>query len=833
MAGTRRALRLFAGTWNVNGLAPEPALDLVPWLLPPPPAPPHDLYMLGFQEVQSLSGVDAVRTDGARGFAWRYAVEKLLAPRGLVLVAERQLVGILVVVFVRHEHSAFVGDVRVSYAGTGFLSVGGNKGAVAARFRLYDRTVSCVSCHLSAHDGNLERRNSDFRDIVSKAMFASPERAVVDAESAASTRSSSSSSSVRSGLAARLNASGLGSSSASSPSGAAAAAQSAQQWIGSFATAAAVVLADVNAGANSVLLNDPNALNILDHDAVFWLGDMNYRIDAPPETVVKWIETADWEALCAADQLCRQMAKVPAFQGFYEGPICFAPTYKFDRYVDRYSRDEATGALKRTPAYTDRIMWRCGFPEAAPAARPDLQLLRYTSAKVYSSDHRPVSATFSMTFMLDDEVRERAANAQPPKGGSTYPRSASPAAALAVLGGGRPGEAAGQQALRPSIRLSSRELSLGTVLYERRALTKLVLTNDGEIPVALSFRKDCFPSWLSLSDRRQQSIAVLQVNESVTVAFQVLVTAAGGCAADLAFGEMRLEATLAVDLNRGVGGRETFVVKGRYPPTCLGASLDSLAMCDESVTASVTNGHRPRGRDGAAHAGATESAAEQEQRAAPTALPLPCPKEIWWLIDLLWRSREDADDRDNEDRRRWIDQDRFRRVFLATGDLEVVDIAQERIDCGLAMPPEVDALAVATCLLNLLRSLEEPVIPFAAYADAIEVAKKREPRGVTALLHRIPSLYGNVFRYIIGLLRELPAVRDGSGTSDIADIFGEILLAPSIDRPARDLRERAMFVRLALSPEFVPCNMTVVDIARSSLSVGHTGGGGGSSGGTH
>jgi inositol polyphosphate 5-phosphatase INPP5B/F len=523
------------------------------------------------------------------------------------------------------------------------------------------------------------------------------------------------------------------------------------------------VLADVNAGADSSVLNDPNALNILDHDAVFWLGDLNYRIDAPPDRVISWIEAADWDALCAADQLSRQMRLVPAFRGFYEAPICFAPTYKVDRYVDKYSRDEVTQALKRTPSYTDRILWRRGLPDAAPASRPDLTVLRYTSAPVYSSDHRPVSATFSMTFFAGDgeEARARAARRMQQR-----------------------------EQHRPSIRLSERSLSLGSVRFDRRASTQLVVTNDGHVPVALSFPpQDQFPPWLSLKDEGQRSIAALQPGRSVTVIFRALVTAGTAGAADLASGDSPLEAGLSVQVNRGIGPSEGFEVKGRYAPTCLGASLDQLA-CGGDGRHSGEHTRRPRSGD-----------------------PLPCPKEIWWLVDLLWRTRED--DEGERDRRRWIDRERFRRLFLASGDLDQVEVVQEHIDLGLAMPAGVDALAVGTCLLNLLRSVEEPVIPIAAYQDAIQVAKKRDAAGVTHLLTRIPSLHGNVFRYIVSLLRELPAVKDGSGVSDIADIFGEVLLVPNRERTCRDLRERALFVRLALAaPEFEP-HVAVVDIVKS------------------
>lgn len=819
MGRRTRRLNLFAGTFNANGRAPEPCLDLSPWLLPKAAAAPVDVYMLGLQEVQNLSGVDAVRTDAARGAAWRVAVEALLGNRGYRVIAERQLVGIFVLVLVAREHQPFVSGVALSYAGTGFLNVAGNKGAVAARFKLYDRTVACVACHLSAHDANVDRRNQDFRFIVDRAMFAPADYRESDnghenssgaSFSSLPSRSGGSGSSAYSGLAARIDSTRLTSSSGSSGSGAsstaAAAAHSAHQWIGSFAAAAAVAIADANAGTDSKILSDPNALNILDHDAVFWLGDLNYRIDAPPERVVEWIEASDWESLCKADQLARQMKYVPTYRGFLEAPIEFPPTYKFERYTDKYSRDESTGALKRTPAYTDRILYRCGFPEAAPSSRPDLKPERYSSAKVYSSDHRPVYACFSMTFVHDEDELP----SPPPMAGRSLnsPR-------LGGYGGLNP-------SAHPSIRLSERKLSLGRVRYDYRATTQLVVSNDGSVPVSLSLHADTFPTWLSLKDKSQHSIATLQPGKSVTFVFVAHVTVESGISCSLTSGDVALDTALGIQINRGVGPTEGFEVKGRYVPTCLGTSLDFLAMRADAVGANRSK--RPSARDSSSH---NPMDIEKELRAEPSLLPLACPKEIWWLVDLLWRPRDDemdrvaAHDSDGRDVRRWIDQERFRRVFLATGDLDIVDLCQEHVDHALAMPPEVDALAVGTCLLNILRSLEDSVIPFSAYSAAVEVAKKREPAGVTHLLTRIPSLHGNVFRYIISVLRELPSVADGTGVSDLCDIFGEVLLASGIDRPSKDLRERSMFIRLALVPDSASgpweSRMAVVDLGKSSI----------------
>jgi hypothetical protein len=63
----------------------------------------------------------------------------------------------------------------------------------------------------------------------------------------------------------------------------------------------------------------------------FWMGDLNYRIDLPRAEVVERAGKREWEALLAADQLVRERGAGRVFQGYTEGPIAFAPSYKFDR----------------------------------------------------------------------------------------------------------------------------------------------------------------------------------------------------------------------------------------------------------------------------------------------------------------------------------------------------------------------------------------------------------------------------------------------------------------------------------------------------------------------
>ena len=61
-----------------------------------------------------------------------------------------------------------------------------------------------------------------------------------------------------------------------------------------------------------------NGLSILDHDVVFWMGDLNYRLDDSVETEECFakIEANDWDFLRKYDQLNMERARGKVFVGF-------------------------------------------------------------------------------------------------------------------------------------------------------------------------------------------------------------------------------------------------------------------------------------------------------------------------------------------------------------------------------------------------------------------------------------------------------------------------------------------------------------------------------------
>ncbi|CAH2294894.1 phosphatidylinositol 4,5-bisphosphate 5-phosphatase A isoform X2 [Pelobates cultripes] len=151
----------------------------------------------------------------------------------------------------------------------------------------------------------------------------------------------------------------------------------------------------------------PLANGVLDHDLVFWFGDLNFRIDDLDLHFVKSaIHGSKLALLWEKDQLNMAKCYEPVLSGFLEGPLTFPPTYKYDVGTNTYD----TSSKKRKPAWTDRILWKMKNPVSHnPTESPDIcstnsenltvTLLSYGSHMQYTeSDHKPVSAIFSLQF---------------------------------------------------------------------------------------------------------------------------------------------------------------------------------------------------------------------------------------------------------------------------------------------------------------------------------------------------------------------------------------------------------------------------------------------------
>ncbi|XP_027092321.1 type IV inositol polyphosphate 5-phosphatase 3 isoform X1 [Coffea eugenioides] len=128
--------------------------------------------------------------------------------------------------------------------------------------------------------------------------------------------------------------------------------------------------------------------SIYDHERIIWLGDLNYRINLSYETTRQLLLKKNWSNLRESDQLIKELRKGRAFDGWSEGILTFAPTYKYEINSEKYIGDDPKG--RRTPAWCDRVL---SFGKG-------MRLISYRRNEIKFSDHRPVTAS----YMVEVEV---------------------------------------------------------------------------------------------------------------------------------------------------------------------------------------------------------------------------------------------------------------------------------------------------------------------------------------------------------------------------------------------------------------------------------------------
>ncbi|KAH7889410.1 Endonuclease/exonuclease/phosphatase [Phlebopus sp. FC_14] len=154
---------------------------------------------------------------------------------------------------------------------------------------------------------------------------------------------------------------------------------------------------------------------------LFFLGDLNFRVSIPPshpiaapsrtrETLSLLKDETTRETLKEFDQLLNEHRKGNVFVSMREGPFwTFKCTYKYKLgQVDKYD-------TKRTPSWTDRIMYTTYTDIPGTPDKSNITNLLYTSIPSYTtSDHKPVVALLLLPAPTVPVVEESPETTQPP-----------------------------------------------------------------------------------------------------------------------------------------------------------------------------------------------------------------------------------------------------------------------------------------------------------------------------------------------------------------------------------------------------------------------------------
>lgn len=86
-------------------------------------------------------------------------------------------------------------------------------------------------------------------------------------------------------------------------------------------------------------------------DYVFWMGDLNYRVDYIFKEVIEEISRNNLQFLLSKDQLLKQKQQNQIFSHYQEAEINFWPTYRREKGSDQYNNKK-----DQSPSWCDRVL---------------------------------------------------------------------------------------------------------------------------------------------------------------------------------------------------------------------------------------------------------------------------------------------------------------------------------------------------------------------------------------------------------------------------------------------------------------------------------------------
>lgn len=282
-------------------------------------------------------------------------------------------------------------------------------------------------------------------------------------------------------------------------------------------------------------------LQIVEHDQVFLVGDLNYRVDFQDAKDTKELDEIgklNYSKYREHDQFHRQMGTHGVLARFSEKRIYFGPTYKY-----KPGSNERDTRKKRWPAWCDRILYLGeGIEQVDYISHSDLTI----------SDHKPVSSLFKVKeIKVVDKNKFKE-----------------------VLEDIMEKEDKKENDLLPKVELNRTEFKFKDVMFKKKKSDGLTIRNIGQECVEFEFINKLEPL-LKITPSK----SVITEGSSCEVQMDVLVDET--CVATL-------NALKRVDIVvlHLYGGKDLFIqVKINVVPSSFGSSLDTLVQMHRPIRA--------------------------------------------------------------------------------------------------------------------------------------------------------------------------------------------------------------------------------------------------------
>ncbi|XP_058459082.1 inositol polyphosphate 5-phosphatase OCRL [Malaya genurostris] len=458
--------------------------------------------------------------------------------------------------------------------------------------------------------------------------------------------------------------------------------------------------------------------SIDEHNHIFWIGDLNYRLNGDITQEHVNGKDRDYNQLYSYDQLYMEKGRKRIFREYKEGKILFAPTYKYNPGTDDWDSSEKS----RCPAWCDRILWKGSRTE----------LLKYDSVmQLRRSDHKPVYAVFKMEVETKDDQKFKKVHEEVLKTVDKY-----------------------ENDNQPQITVEQTDLDFGLIRFNEKYSRELLVANNCHLPVRFRFaakddrNSQVCEDFIHISHKAGELIT----GNSLSIRIDILVDAkaASRMLKKLKDAKAGVKIPLDILVLHVENGRDIFItIFGEYKQSCFGVSLETLMKLNKPIFEYDIH---------------ELIALEKEEKLIDLTgdgeSELKIPREIWRLIDYLYNSG--------------MDNPQLFCLNRTHSKHENILEIRDWLDSWSSEPFPGIPKTAAEALLILLESLPEPVLTInerECLVNADNYDRCRELiRTKLKPVHRLVFLY--ICMFLIELRRKNPSIR----LEMLATVFGRILI---------------------------------------------------------